>query len=56
MYLLFDEDGDVSYVYELPDYVEFGSWPKCVEIRMFIDSSIEAFELGADGWKPVAAG
>ena len=53
MYILFDEDGSVWEVDELPDEVSWDTWPKVVRITLYSGPDVEAFEFTENGWQTV---
>ncbi|MEE9459636.1 MAG: hypothetical protein V3V84_07735 [Candidatus Bathyarchaeia archaeon] len=53
MYLLFDQDGNVTEHDNLPDYVSWDCWPTAVKIELHAGPDHTAFRLTEGGWKEI---
>ena len=53
MYLLFDEDGGVREVDELPPEISWNCWPTVVKIELYAGPDVSAFKLTKEGWEEI---
>ena len=53
MYLLVDQDGTVTSVDDLPEYVSWDCWPKAIKIELYSGPDVSAFVLSKDGWEEI---
>lgn len=53
MYLLIDEDGDITNHDDLPSDVSWDCWPKAIKIELYAGPDCSAFKLTEDGWKEI---
>lgn len=51
MYLLFEQDGSIMEVDDLPEGVSWDCWPRAVKIELYAGPDYSAFELTEDGWR-----
>ena len=54
MYLLFYDDGTVTAHNELPDTVQWYSWPTVVKIELYSGPDCSAFRLVKGGWEELS--
>lgn len=53
MYLLIEEDGDVTEADELPDNVSWDCWPTVIRIALYAGPDYETFKLVEGGWAKI---